>query len=154
LELDLNTGVVIERGEALPQDLDLEMLSSARREDFVPLKWLKEEWLNRTNQFSGLGEGLFTARDCGRLVAICGLNRDPYDESGSAGRLRRLYVLPDYRRRGVGRMLVEAVLEASRDHFDAVNLRTLDEASAAFFESLGFSRVDGVRGATHRLTNA
>jgi GNAT superfamily N-acetyltransferase len=150
----LTSDIVIEEVHELPRDLSLELMGAARGEGFAPVGWLRDQWLDGTNKFSGPGEALFVVREQERLIAICGLNRDPYDMSGSSGRLRRLYVLPELRLRGVGRMLVEVVLEASRDHFEAVNLRTLDDNSAAFFESLGFGRVEGIEGATHRKLNA
>ena len=137
----------------LPDDFDLELVDAAEREGFAPIAWLKDQWREGTNQFSGPGEGLFVARTQGRLVALCGLNKDPFDGSGSMGRLRRLYVLPELRRMGIGRMLVEEVLRKAHDHFDGVNLRTLDENSAAFFEHLGFSRTEGVKAVTHRKLN-
>ena len=149
----MNAGIVIEKVHQLPHDLDFELMDAAMHEGFTPLGWLREQWLNGTNQFAGPGEGLFTARDHGRLVAVCGLNRDPCDKTGSSGRLRRLYVLPAMRRQGIGCRLVAEVLEASRDSFEAVNLRTLDGNSAVFFEKLGFNRVDGLEGATHRKVN-
>ena len=128
-------------------------MAAARGEGFSPIEWLKDQWLDGTNRFSAPGEALFVAREHGELVAICGLNQDPYDKSRAFGRLRRLYVLPRVRRRGIGRMLVEAVLACSQDQFKAVNLRTLDPRSAAFFERLGFDRVEGVEGVTHRKLN-
>jgi N-acetylglutamate synthase-like GNAT family acetyltransferase len=150
----LTAEVTIEAIHALPDDLDLELAKSAEEEGFSPVEWLREQWLDGTNQFSLPGEWLLAARIDGRLVGICGINQDPYDASGSMGRLRRLYVLPKSRRKGIGSRLVEEAVQASCEHFKGVNLRTLDDNSAVFFESMGFSRIRGVEGVTHRRMNA
>ena len=142
-------GIEVLRVDSLPDDLDRELAAAAAEEGFSPLLWLKAQWADGTNRFSEPGEAFFVARAGARLVGVCGLNRDPYARGHASGRLRRLYVLPEFRRRGVGRCLVLAALDHAHGHFDAVNLRTLDPRSAAFFETLGFARVEGVQSVTH-----
>lgn len=142
----------IEPAETLPADLEEEMLPAAAAEGFVALRWLWEDWLAGTNTFSESGEAFYVARCDGRLVGVCGLNVDPYAADGAtAGRLRRMYVLPPFRRRGVGRRLVEQAIQAGRRHFHSLRLRTLDEGASAFYEALGFDRVENVEGATHAM---
>ena len=76
-----------------------------------------------------------------RLLGIGGLNRDPYINDPRAGRLRHLYVMKDERRAGIGRALVERILGHAGSNFDSVRLWT--DRAAAFYDSLGFDRVDG-----------
>lgn len=116
----------------------------------MALRWLLEDWEKGTNRFSEPGEALYEARIDGRLVGVCGLNLDPYVEDATSGRLRRLYVLPEFRRRGVGRSLVLRALEDAHSTFRVVRLRTINEQSAAFFESLGFVRVQGLENCSHK----
>jgi len=153
-EARIPAGLDIARVHSLPDDLAEELIPASVKEGFSPMRWLKEQWDTGTNRFSEPGEALCIARLGGRLVGVCGLNRDPFTRDSGTGRLRRLYVLPELRRKGIGRVLVLRVLEDAQGHFDRVELRTLDDQSAEFFEALGFARLDGVEGATHRISTA
>jgi GNAT superfamily N-acetyltransferase len=96
------------------------------------------------------GEALFAAMDDRVVIGLCGLNVDPYAAATTVGRVRHLYVLVARRGGGVGRRLVETVVEAARDRFDALRLRTHNPAAARLYEALGFRPVD-VADCTHVL---
>jgi ribosomal protein S18 acetylase RimI-like enzyme len=60
--------------------------------------------------------------------------------------LAELYVVPDRRRRGLGRALMEAAIELARERgADYMDLGTSEEdvAARALYESLGFSNREG-----------
>ena len=141
----------IQRTETLPPDLGSELIPAARQESFGALERLRADWLAGANRFSAPGEGLYIARVQGRLIGVCGLNRDPYSADAGIGRLRRLYVHPGFRRNGVGRALVERVMVDSRACFHTYQLRTVDPQASAFYQALGFIRVLGEPAVTHRL---
>jgi putative acetyltransferase len=70
----------------------------------------------------------------------------PFDTSDypNAAEMKRLYVRPNFRRLGLGRVLVEAALDAARGAgYDAVLLDTLNEmeTARALYEDLGFEEV-------------
>ena len=113
---------------------------------------LRDEWLSGLNRFGGPGEALFLGALDGRAVGVCGLNVDPYANNVAVGRVRRLYVTPDARRRGVGRALVAAVVAEARRSFCTVTLRTEKTEAGLLFRALGFERVEGVETVTHQLT--
>ncbi len=142
---------MIERISNLPHDLDREVGPAAAQEGFRPIELLQREWALGTNRFGKPGEALYAARSQGRLVGVCGLNRDPYSDDEATGRLRRLYILPAFRRRGVGSSLVGHALQHAEEHFAVVRLRTLDPGSAQFFEALGFRPADGQEAVTHEM---
>lgn len=107
------------------------------------------EWGSGANRFDHDGEALFGARRRGRLVGVCGLNRDPFVPSGRAGRVRHLYVLGQVRRSGVGTALLERVIEHARGGWHILHLRAADDSAARFFEARGFVRASDVETCTH-----
>jgi GNAT superfamily N-acetyltransferase len=126
------------------------MRAEARSEGHQLLDRLVEEWRSGVNRFALPGERLLGAVAADRLVAIGGLNRDPWVGDPSVGRLRRLYVAADRRGEGVGRLLVEALLADAREAFGEVRLRTGSPDAARFYLRLGFSAFDDPQ-STHRI---
>jgi hypothetical protein len=51
---------------------------------------------------------------------------------------------------GVGRQLVWSAIDKARKHFPVLNTRS-PETAFGFYETLGFERLDGDDGATHRM---
>ena len=102
---------------------------------------LVDEWRDGTNRFDRPGEALFGASIDGTLVGVGGLNIDPYLRDDRVGRVRHLYVLVARRRLGVGRVLMDRVLEAARGRFAVLRLSTRNPAAARFYEALGFRPV-------------
>ncbi len=142
---------VIRKVEALPHDLDV-LARSADAESIAFVARLRRDWHAGANRFDLPGEALFEARGDGRLLGIGGLNRDPYSGDDEVGRVRHVYVLPAARRSGVGRRLVEAVVEAARGTFGVLRLRTTTEAGDRFYRALGFEPTADEADATHRLS--
>jgi GNAT superfamily N-acetyltransferase len=134
--------------EAWPIEAD-ELVANALGENFRALRRLRDGWLDGSNRFAEPGEGLFAARLGSDLVALCGLNRDPFTTTEGVGRLRHLYVSPAYRRRGVGSALVAEILEHARAHFRTVRLRTDRSDASTFYLALGFKGTPGNPDATH-----
>ena len=86
----MSTKIVIERVKAIPVDFGVELLPAAAQEGFWALERLRADWEAGTNQFVETGEAFYTARIEGRLVGVCGLNRDPCAAETATGRIRRL----------------------------------------------------------------
>ncbi|MEW5928634.1 MAG: GNAT family N-acetyltransferase [Gemmatimonadota bacterium] len=126
------------------------LVEESEREGFGFLVRLRREFLDGGNRFDAPGEALLGCLRGAELVGVGGLNRDPYSPEPRVGRLRHLYVAAAQRRGGVGRMLVAALVEAARPHFDVLQLRTDTEAAARFYEALGFAPVASLH-ATHML---
>ena len=102
---------------------------------------LVDEWRDGTNRFDRPGEALFGASIDGSLVGVGGLTIDPYLRDDHVGRVRHLYVLVARRRLGVGRVLMDRVLEAARGRFAVLRLSTHNPAAARLYEALGFRPV-------------
>lgn len=139
------------RIESLRFDEIDDLLRESEAEGFRFVRRLVEEYRTGENRFDKSGEALFGLYHHGRLVGVCGLNRDPFLDDPPAGRVRRLYVPPSWRGKGLGRRLVEAVVGEARRHFRLLVLRTDTEAGAAFYRALGFQTEPRVPGATHHL---
>src|SRR5688572_6670308 len=101
-----HVNVVIEQVNDLPADAFDHLVAPSKREGWRYVQRLAEEWASGANRFDQLGEVLLVARVEGKIVGVCGLNIDPYTGDPTIGRVRRLYVHPDYRGQGLGRELL------------------------------------------------
>jgi GNAT superfamily N-acetyltransferase len=119
--------------------LELEAVS----EGFGMITRLRKEWESGVNRFDREGEVLLGAFRADRLLGICGLNYDPYINDPRVGRVRHLYVMQQERRAGIGRSLVQRVLEHARSNFESVRLWT--DRADSFYDRLGFHREDGLK---------
>jgi GNAT superfamily N-acetyltransferase len=143
--------VAVARLIDLPAD-DLSLLvAESEQEGWRFLRRLADEWAAGTNRFDRPGEAPLAAWVDGGLVGVCGLNADPYAGDPTIGRVRRLYVLRAFRGRGVGRLLVEAVLQSARPWFRLLRVRTENAAAGRLYERLGFVPAVGVADCTHTL---
>ena len=132
-------------------DAEVEGLAAqASDEGFVFMQTLLDQWADGSNRFDQPGEVYFGVRQDGRLIAAGGLNRDPYSSAPGTGRVRHVYVRPEARRGGAGRVLLDAIITAGAGRFSILRLRTRTAQGAAFYESLGFARCDDPA-ATHVL---
>jgi GNAT superfamily N-acetyltransferase len=129
---------------ALPDGIDALALAAAD-EGFGMIRHLIGEFRDAGNMFDQPGEALWEARAGGRLIGVCGLNRDPYAAPlENAGRVRRLYVSQPWRRRGAATALLERVIGHARGEFSMLTVFTTDPAAAGFYGACGFDRVTGV----------
>lgn len=122
----------------------------ARAEGYNFVEKLAEQWDSGENRFEASGEIFLAHVDRGRMVAVGGLNRDPYAGDPSIGRIRRVYVRPAWRRLGIGEALVAALIAEARESFACVRLRSMNPAAAALYERLGFAPLEDPN-ATHIL---
>lgn len=78
------------------------------------------------------------------LAGCCALRPLDAVDYPNACEMKRLYVRQDFRRGGVGRQLVEAILDCARlAGYDCVLLDTLDEmeSARALYQDLGFEEI-------------
>jgi len=120
-------------------DLDLDgLLAESEQAGLRFVRRLVDEWASGANRFDRPGEKLFGAWVDRRVVGVCGLNVDPYTAEEHVGRVRHLYVLSAFRRRGVGGRLIAEVIAAARGRFVALRLRTGNPEAARVYEAIGF----------------
>lgn len=121
----------------LPADIGI-LLEKDRVEGQHLVARLVDEWRDGTNRFDRPGETLVEVRCGSDLCAIGGLNIDPYLDDPRVGRIRHVYVDPGQRRNGVGRLLIETLIDIADGHFEKVRLRSVRDGGPSFYESLGF----------------
>jgi len=117
---------------------------------FNMLRRLEENWERGENRFNAPGEKLLGAFIGGRLVGICGLNRDPFSPHPRAGRIRHLYISEAWRGNHIGQQLLNAVIANSSVCFNFLNTNAPQKAFR-FYEQAGFQPVNDENGVTHRL---
>jgi GNAT superfamily N-acetyltransferase len=112
--------------------------SEAQEEGYDFIDTLVEEWANAQNCFDAPGEALCGHLDQGLLVAVGGLNVDPFAGNLEIGRIRRVYVRQAWRNKGIGRALVTALVDEARGHFRSVRLRAENADAARLYERMDF----------------
>jgi GNAT superfamily N-acetyltransferase len=118
----------------------LQWEAQAEGYDFV--QTLTDEWASAQNRFDAPGETLCGHLADGLVVAVGGLNCDPFAGRADMGRIRRVYVRPAWRDKGIGRALVTTLIEQARKHFRCVRLRAENADAARLYERIGFIPID------------
>ncbi|MBU4434833.1 MAG: GNAT family N-acetyltransferase [Alphaproteobacteria bacterium] len=120
----------------LPEDFD-DLVAEASGEGVRNMALLAEGWRSGA-RFQDDGEVLFAALLAGTLAGLGGMSVEA-SASEPARRLRRVYVSPRFRRRGVATALASALIH---EGFDSVGLLTVNAAASPaagpFWEAQGF----------------
>jgi GNAT superfamily N-acetyltransferase len=112
-------------------NFNLDSLVKQSKEDgFRFVERLINDYKIGSNTFNHFGEGLFGVfNEEGVIVAIGGLNKDPFSNEQYIGRLRRFYVDKEYRRNGVGSLLVKKIIEEAKRYYKILVLHTATRTS-------------------------
>lgn len=143
--------IAIERTDCLQIDRLKPLVHEATATGFHALSRLVNDWQSGRNRFDQRGEVIFLATNNGKIVGVCGLNRDPYLGDPTVGRVRHLYVAVEHRRNGVGSRLVRAVMSVAMGRFARLRLRTDSPDADAFYRSLGFIRFTAEAACSHQV---
>lgn len=127
------------------------LLDASTAEGYTFVQKLWDEYQSGVNSFSEQGALLLGGFIAGHFVAIGGVHPDPYLQNPAVGRIRHVYVLPESRRSGIGRALVQALIGRTSHCFSTFTLRTMTAHGQAFYEALGFSSEPRFASATHWL---
>jgi len=105
--------------------------STFERESTQPLAWFCER-LDNSHVL-----GAFRSKD---LLGITGFRIHEGEKERHKGLLWGMYVRPDARKAGVGRQLVEAVIDHARDRVEVIQLSVVsgNEPARRLYASLGF----------------
>ena len=145
----MNRDISITRLDELPLHDLQPLLMESQEQGFEFVDRLVAEYVAGINRFQRPGEALFGVYCEQQLIAIGGLNRDPYSQDGDVGRVRHVYVLSDWRHQGIGKQLVERIVQEARTHFRVLTLRTFSHQAAGFYQAMGFMTEPEIDSATH-----
>jgi aminoglycoside 6'-N-acetyltransferase len=137
--------------DELPLDAVEPLAHEATGQGLDFMRRLMDDYRSGANRFDKPGEALFGVYDESRLIGVGGLNIDAYANDPRISRVRHVYVLASHRRCGAGRALVTAIMSQAMHVFDVLRLRTNTREGAAFYESLGFDRLEDPSQATHAV---
>ena len=125
------------------------LVQESKEEGFNFLKKLINEYENELNTFNKSGECLYGIFQGEKLIGIGGLNADPYTENNKIGRLRRFYIAKDYRRIGLGKLLLNKLLSHAEKYFKVVVLHTDTKQGDVFYTANGFVKREVYKGSSH-----
>ena len=132
----------------LPSGLDT-LRGEADDEGIRIVSVVIDRWVDGTQRYDQPGEDLLVAQRDGVVAAVGGLAWCP--NVAGALRMRRFYVSPTARRKGVARELAQQLICDASSHTSVVTCNASASAAAPpFWESLGFEPVT-IDGITHRL---
>ena len=119
------------------------------KEGFNIINRLINDYKSGKNKFNQKGEALIVCEIDDKIVGICGLNIDPINTKRA--RIRRLYVLPQFRNKKIGKKLVVELINYSINYFKTVSVNIGELNISKFYENLGFKVYDKEKGITHLL---
>ena len=122
-------------------ELVRDLAQRAESEGFKFVTRFADECASGSVQLDAPGEYFCGVFDEGDLVALGGVTPDPYIDDASVGRLRHVFVRPEFRARGVGRMLVATLESRAGKRYARLRLRTDTVAAAHFYERLGYHAI-------------
>lgn len=134
-------------------DVDLaHLVKESQEAGFRMLTRLVDDYKLGENTFNQKGEALYGVyNEQGRLIAIGGRNIDPFSNNHKIGRLRRFYVANDYRRSGIGTLLLNTIVSEAKQPFEILVLNTKTEEADRFYTVFGFHKGSNHPNATHEL---
>ncbi|KAF1018125.1 GNAT family N-acetyltransferase [Acinetobacter sp.] len=141
--------ISIQQVDQLPTQIqDLAII--AEKEGFQFIQRLVDEFHQGKNRFNRHGEFLLLAFDGDKLVACGGLNIQMSEDSDTnqkpetqhkIGRVRRFYVLPEYRKTGLGKRLLQELERKAKANFSALCLNSEKDA-APFYQKQNYVFVE------------
>ncbi len=136
--------------DGLPEGFEA-LRREAAAEGFRHVERLAVGYASGAMRFDGEGEALFGAVVDGELAAVGGVTRDEENPGLDARRMRRLYVRPAYRRRGVGRALAGAMIQQAMAAAPLATVNAGTPDAPAFWEAMGFAPAHAGGRVTHAL---
>ena len=135
--------ILIEKTETLPAQMSV-LADHAAQEGLQFLHRLIEDYTSGKNRFEQPGEFFLVAYDGQQLIACGGLNIQHSDngEPSRIGRVRLFYVLPKYRKHGIGKQLLLKLESLAKPNFSALCLNTHTQQAEIFYKKHNYVFVE------------
>lgn len=142
--------ILIQQAEQLPENIQ-DLVIASKKEGFEMIQRLVDEYEQGTNRFDRKGEFLLTAYVGNKLVGCGGLNIQFSEDAETnqnpstqrkIGRVRRFYVLPEYRREGVAKRLLQELEKRAKPQFSALCLHTDINHAVQFYTKQNYVFVE------------
>jgi GNAT superfamily N-acetyltransferase len=131
----------------LPEGFE-RLRAEAAAEGFDHIERLASEWSSGAQRFRQEGEALFAAFVDGELAGVGAVSHEHLEPALGAMRMRRCYVRPALRRRGVGRALAGAMIQQGLQTARVLTVNAGTPDAPAFWSAMGFAP-DARNGRTH-----
>lgn len=117
------------------------LIQRSNDEGIKNMSMLRENWLSGAERFDKNGAALFGAFFENMLIGLGGTTKE-LGYKGSAMRMRRLFVLPHWRRKGVARLIARNCMDWGLQSAKTLTCNAKASAAAApFWERMGFEPV-------------
>ncbi|WP_019415677.1 N-acetyltransferase [Paenisporosarcina sp. TG20] len=127
-----------------------QLVKESEEEGYRFLSRLVNDYEDGTNTFNKNGEALYGVwAEPDKLVAIGGINQNPFKDNMDEARLKRFYTLGDARRQGVGSQLLNELVNHAKDNFKRISCRTESAKADAFYRANGFEETHDFPHTTH-----
>lgn len=130
--------------EDLQQTRDIFLEYAASLKVDLYFQGFQEELAGLPGEYAEPRGALLLAWLNGRVAGCCALRPLDSSDHTNAAEMKRLFVRPEFRGLGLGRLLTEGILDAARKAgYSCVLLDTLDdmESARALYEDLGFEEI-------------
>lgn len=125
------------------------LLESCEAEGYGMIPRLIGGFEDGSIRFDKPGEALYLVWLGKRVVGVGGVMIDDRLNDPRIARVRRVYILPEHRGKGAGKLLMKAIFERARMHFQVLVLKTTLAPADAFYLSLGFTSPSPYPETTH-----
>ena len=127
-----------------------QLVTESEEEGYRFLTRLVNDYEDGSNTFNKDGEALYGVWEGPeKLVAIGGINQNPYTENKDEARLKRFYTLGNARRQGVGSQLLSELVNHAKGNFKKITCRTESAKADAFYRANGFEEAHDTPDTTH-----
>jgi GNAT superfamily N-acetyltransferase len=146
-------GISVQAAGGLIPHAVLPLVELADAEGIRNVGTLVDRWVNGQETYNQPGEAILAAvSNTGEVLGIGGIARCP--TVPGALRVRRFYVHPNWRRRGIAKMLATALVTDGALSVSTITCNAAaSDASGPFWEAMGFKPVD-IWGITHFLRSS